>query len=176
MGRYLRLLSVLVLGGFVVFILTAGEHTAGGEKSNTDQVILHGFDMNKAINTSDSFYRISSEKAVLNRKTNKTKLQEYEFFYKKPESEFYAEGDVADVLNDRTIISEGKIKGRINGISFVTGPQGRLEYDMREGVGTLSGGVVYTEKNNIIRAESSEINEASSVIKFLGNVQVEYEN
>jgi len=140
-----------------------------------NQILIHGFEMSKILDDKSNYYIIKSKTAKMNRFNDNTALFDFDFIYKKGETDFEMSGKKADIIGGRQVKANGLITGRANELNFKSGENGIFFFDFLKNRGSLKNDVVYMQGKNTIKADESLFFNDENRIFFKGKVKVKYD-
>jgi LPS export ABC transporter protein LptC len=176
MGKSFKIILLIIL----IIVIAAYFFLSGGEKNKvsinvkSNEVVIENFEMAKVFDDSGNFYKVTADKANIDKSSNIAKLTEFRLEYRKDDTDFVAESDFGVIEQDVRVDVEGKITGSVNELDFETSEDGKFHYDFTTEIGTMSGNVVVKHGEGTILSDKAIINQKENSVEFNGNVKVEY--
>lgn len=170
-------LSFLLLSfaGIILIILLHDDEDMAQYQSVLQENILN---MEKIkltyIINDNSYFNMISDRAKADVEDHSVGLETLNIKYTGSGVTIDAVADKGNYELERFIKAFGNVKGSMNDMRFDTGEKGTLEYDYKDGKGSIYEGVIVYQGPNNIKAEYAEFDVNTNFILFQDNVTVDY--
>ncbi len=121
-----------------------------------------------------TYVSLKSKSGRANIKTHNFELQNISLKYSRKDYNIDASAEHGIYTEQRYIKAYDNVTGYMDNMTFVSGKNGILEYDYKDGTGIVTNGVVVTQGLNSITSDSLSFDVNNNYIFFKDNVTVNY--